>query len=66
MIKTSCAKFRRQNRPNNTLLPTWAAFLSQKHLILHDLYWEALILIDNFHIDTANANINIGPICVYI
>jgi len=39
MIKTSCAKFRRQNRPNNTLLPTWAAFLSQKHLILHDLYY---------------------------
>ena len=38
MIKTSCAKFRRQNRPNNTLLPTWAAFLSQKHLILHDLW----------------------------
>ena len=38
MIKTSCAKFRRQKHPNNTLLPTWAAFLSQKHLILHDLH----------------------------
>ena len=38
MIKTSCAKFRRQNHPNNTLSPTWAAFLSQKHLILHDLF----------------------------
>ena len=37
MIKTNCAKFRRLNHPNNTLLPTWAAFLSQKHLKMHDL-----------------------------
>jgi len=44
MIKTSCAKFRRQNRPNNTLLPTWAAFLSQKHLILHDLIYNIIYL----------------------
>ena len=26
MIKTSCAKIRRQNHPNITLLPTWAFF----------------------------------------
>ena len=26
MIKTSCAKIRRQNHPNITLLPTWALF----------------------------------------
>ena len=37
MIETVCAKFRKQNHPNNTLLLTWAAFLSQKHLIYLDL-----------------------------
>ena len=38
MIKTLCAKFRKQNHPNNTLLLTWAAFLSHfRPAILHDL-----------------------------
>ena len=43
MIETVCAKFRKQNHPNNTLLLTWAAFLSQKHLIYLDLYIDILI-----------------------
>ena len=43
MIKTNCAKFRRQNHPNNTLLLTWAAFLSQKHLIYLDLWGGQLV-----------------------
>jgi len=38
MIKTVCAKFREHNHPNNTLLLTWAAFLSHFRPILHDLY----------------------------
>ena len=38
MIKTACAKFRKQNHPNNTLLLTWAAFLSHFRPILHDLF----------------------------
>ena len=37
MIETVCAKFRKQNHPNNTLLLTWAAFLSHFRPILHDL-----------------------------
>ena len=36
MIETVCAKFRKQNHPNNTLLLTWAAFLSHFRPILHD------------------------------
>jgi len=43
MIETVCAKFRKQNHPNNTLLLTWAAFLSHFRPILHDL--KALIII---------------------
>ena len=39
MIKTLCANFRKQNHPNNTLLLTWAAFLSHFRPILHDLSW---------------------------
>ena len=39
MIKAACAKFRKQNHPNNTLLLTWAAFLSHFRPILHDLYY---------------------------
>jgi len=38
MIETVCAKFRKQNHPNNTLLLTWAAFLSHFRPILHDLF----------------------------
>ena len=37
MIKTLCAKFRKQNHPNNTLLLKWATFLSHFRPILHDL-----------------------------
>ena len=39
MIKTLCAKFRKQNHPNNKLLLTWAAFLSYFDFrpILNDL-----------------------------
>ena len=42
MIKTACAKFRKQNHPNNKpLLYTWAAFLSHFDFrpiyMLHDL-----------------------------
>ena len=39
MIKTVCAKFCKQNHPNNTLLLTWAAFLSHFRPILHDLIY---------------------------
>ena len=38
MIETVCAKFRKQNHPNNTLLLTWAAFLSHFRPIYLDLY----------------------------
>ena len=38
MIKTVCAKFRKQKHPNNTLLLTWAAFLTHFRPILHDLF----------------------------
>jgi len=38
MIKTACSKFRKQNHPNNTLLLTWAAFLSHFRPVLHDLF----------------------------
>ena len=39
MIETVCAKFRKQNHPNNTLLLTWAAFLSHFRPILHDVIY---------------------------
>ena len=44
MIKPLCAKFRKQNHPNNTLLLTWAAFLSHFRPILHDLAtkWQSV------------------------
>ena len=45
IIKTLCAKFRKQNHPNNTLLLTWAAFLSHfRPAILHDLDIRLLLL----------------------
>ena len=43
MIETVCAKFRKQNHPNNTLLLTWDAFLSHFRPILHDLYYNRSI-----------------------
>ena len=55
MIETVCAKFRKQNHPNNTLLLTWAAFLSQKHLIYLDLI---RIYINNIYRYIRNIN---GP-----
>ena len=45
MIKILCAKFRKQNHPNNALLLTWAAFLSHFRPILHDLSVYIVIVI---------------------
>jgi len=45
MIKAVCAKFRKQNHPNNnTLLLTWAVFLSHFRPILHDLILYAYLI----------------------
>ena len=46
MIKAACAKFRKQNHPNNTLVLTWAAFLSHFRPILHDLNINIYIYIN--------------------
>ena len=45
MIRTLCAKFRKQNHPNNTLLLTWAVFLSHFRPTLHDLYIYIILCI---------------------
>ena len=51
MIETVCAKFRKQNHPNNTLLLTWAAFLShfRRPFCMTCLLLLALIVGYEFH-----------------
>ena len=62
MIETVCAKFRKQNHPNNTLLLTWAAFLSHFRPILHDLIRKRISLLGfRYHI-AANYTYNRIPL----
>ena len=62
MIKTACAKFRKQNHPNNTLLLyTWAAFLSHFRPILHDLQFCQLRVGGNALLESASPGTDCSP-----